>query len=238
MKTSHVVGIIWLASMMVHHSWLALLINAFKRLMPRNDPPSKFWWSLSKTSSQDARQDYSDEKRLSKLQSITVRTPGFRSFAQAIGLKQKKPCQHSFSVSSDSPSVISDSMISPSPTLLPADSIESLSPFHTPQRPNRPLLSLADDPVAGSVPAVSISTTRSPTDTSRLSPHSTSSGTDLASGKTFSRSSYASSSTTCHSYAIDNSSPESIGPSQALPEGNKIQMRMRYVPPIPLSQIR
>jgi hypothetical protein len=197
-----------------------------QRLMPTNDPPPKNWWSLSKASSgKDLRRDSS---QINGLQSNAVRTPGFKSFAEAIWLKPKKQSQP-LSVSFHSPSTVP--VIYSSPTLSPADSVGPHTPFDSRGKPRQSVLTLADDPFAGNAPVIPISVTRSLTDPSRLSAHSSSSGTDLASRKTDSplnRTSYASSSTTI-SHGIDNNSPVSVVPPQVFPEVKRHHLRLKYV---------
>ncbi len=199
--------------------------------MPTNDPPSKNWWSLSKASSgKGLRQDSFEEKPFNRLQSNAVKAPGFKSFAEAIWLKPKKQSQP-LSVSFHSPSTVPDPVKYSSLTLSPADSVGPHTPFDSRGKPRQSVLTLADDPFAGNAPVIPISVSRSPTDPSRLSAHSSSSGTDLASRKTDSplnRTSYASSSTT-NSHGIDNTSPVSVGPPQVLPEAKRHHLRLKYV---------
>jgi len=194
--------------------------------MPTNAPPPKNWWSLSKASTgKDLRPE---EKSFNRLQSNAVRTSGFKSFAEAIWHKPKKQSQ-ALSVSFHSPSTVP--VIYSSPILSPADSLEPRTPFDSRGPPRQSVLTLADDPFAGNAPVIPISASRSLTDPSRLSAHSSSSGTDLASRKTDSplnRTSYASSSTT-NSHGIDNNSPVSVGLPQVLPEARRHHLRLKYV---------
>ncbi len=194
--------------------------------MSNSDPPPKSWWSLSKASSaKGAHRNYSDAKLHRHSSNIPKSSSGFRSIAEAIGLKSKKQARDSTCQIENSPA--NGYLLSPVATEPLETPLEPLTPIDSRRLGGHSLLTLGDSPFTVRLPIVQVRQSPVP---SRLSAYSNPSAIDLLSRKADSPvycTSYASSSTNSHSPGLDASSAVvSISP-RGIPESKKI--RLKYV---------